>query len=229
MQSAYRANFSTETPLMKLQNDILSAFDVRRGVLVVLLDRTAAFDTVDHEGLLRLLQSRFHLSGVASPVDALIPHWMVISCQHSRKPLWAMESQFRSPTGVSLGSRSIYCVYLSSLWYHTKAWPFLQFMQMIFNYIQPMTLALQVMSASQHLSNIQLVIGDQIIPLSTEVTNLGVSLDSSCKLSAHVQHIVRTCNFHLRNLRRIRRFIDMKTCNHAVLALIISRLDYCNG
>ena len=56
-----------------------------------------------------------------------------------------------------------------------------------------------------------------------------MSLDSSCKLSAHVQHIVRTCNFHLRNLWRIRRFIDMKTCHHAVLALIISRLDYCNG
>ena len=61
----YKANFSTETALMKLQNDILSAFDVRRGVLVVLLDLTAAFDTVDHEGLLRPLQSRFHLSGVA--------------------------------------------------------------------------------------------------------------------------------------------------------------------
>ena len=84
-------------------------------------------------------------------------------------------------------------------------------------------------ASSQYLTNIQLVIGDQIIPLSTGVTNLGVSLDSSCKLSAHVQHIVRTCNFHLRNLWRIRRFIDMKTCHHAVLALIISRLDYCNG
>ena len=75
-------------------------------------------------------------------------------------------------------------------------------------------------ATSQHLSNIQLVIGDQIIPLSTEVTNLGVFLVSSCKLSSHVQHIVRTCNFHLRNLWRFRRFIDMKTCHHAVLALI---------
>ena len=33
----------------------------------------------------------------------------------------------------------------------------------------------------------------------------------------------------LRNLWRIRRFIDNKTCHHAVRALIISRLDYCNS
>ena len=35
--------------------------------------------------------------------------------------------------------------------------------------------------------------------------------------------------YHIRNLWRIRRFIDQKTCHHAVQALIISRLDYCNG
>lgn len=80
-----------------------------------------------------------------------------------------------------------------------------------------------------HLSNLHLVISDQTVPLSSEVMNLGVCLDSSFKLSSHVKHIVRTCNFHFRNLWRIRRFIDVKTCHHAVRALIISRLDYCNS
>ena len=84
-------------------------------------------------------------------------------------------------------------------------------------------------SSFTHLANINLVLDDQVIPLSRSVINLGVSLDSSFKLSSHVQRIVRTCNFHLKNLWRIRRFIDMKTCHHAVLALIISRLDYCNS
>ena len=78
MQSAYRANSSTETALMKLQNDILSAYDVQRGVLVVLLDLTAAFDTTRSQLLLQLLQSRFHLSTVAHKWMRYIPHWMVI-------------------------------------------------------------------------------------------------------------------------------------------------------
>ena len=35
--------------------------------------------------------------------------------------------------------------------------------------------------------------------------------------------------FHIRTLWRIRRFIDKETCHHAVRALVISRLDYCNS
>ena len=106
MQSAYRANFSTETALMKLQNDILSAFDVRRGVLVVLLDLTAAFDTIDHEGLLKLLQSRFHLSGVAHQwMRSYLTGWSSrVSIQGNLSEPW--KSQLRRPTGVSVGSRS---------------------------------------------------------------------------------------------------------------------------
>ena len=48
-------------------------------------------------------------------------------------------------------------------------------------------------------------------------------------LSAQVNKVVRNCNYHLSNLWRIRRFIDLKTCHHAVRALILSRLDYCNS
>ena len=65
MRSAYRANFSTETALIKLKNDVLLAFDSHRSVSVVFLDLTAAFDTVDNDGPLRLLESRCRLSGVA--------------------------------------------------------------------------------------------------------------------------------------------------------------------
>lgn len=52
MQSAYRKVFSTETALLLVQNDILVA--LRRGneVLLVLLDYSSAFDTIDHSTLL---------------------------------------------------------------------------------------------------------------------------------------------------------------------------------
>ena len=50
---------------MLVQNDILEALDQRFGVILVLLDMSAAFDTVDHETLLSPLEQRFGMSGPA--------------------------------------------------------------------------------------------------------------------------------------------------------------------
>ena len=54
-QSAYRLRHSTETALVRIHDDILQALDREKGVILVLLDLKAAFDTVDHSMLLRQL------------------------------------------------------------------------------------------------------------------------------------------------------------------------------
>ena len=59
MQSAYKKLHSTETALIRVQNDILCALDRKCAVALVLLDLSAAFDTVDHNILLSRLSSRF--------------------------------------------------------------------------------------------------------------------------------------------------------------------------
>ena len=56
-QSAYRKEYSVDTALLKVKEDILSAFDNQNGVLLVLLDLSAAFDTVDHNILLSHLKN----------------------------------------------------------------------------------------------------------------------------------------------------------------------------
>ena len=47
-QSAYRPKHSTETALVRTHEDLMQAVDSRRGVLLVLLDLSAAFDTLHH-------------------------------------------------------------------------------------------------------------------------------------------------------------------------------------
>ena len=62
-QSAYKPCHSTETALLRVQNDILQALDNGDSVILVLLDLSAAFDTVDHLMLLTRLSKRFGIRG----------------------------------------------------------------------------------------------------------------------------------------------------------------------
>jgi len=62
-QSAYRAHQSTETTILKVMSDILSALDSGDLALLTLLDLSAAFDTVDHVILLQRLKTSYGISG----------------------------------------------------------------------------------------------------------------------------------------------------------------------
>jgi hypothetical protein len=55
-QSAYRTFHSPETALLKVQNDIIQSFDNINVTILVMLDLSAAFDTIDHGTLLRRLE-----------------------------------------------------------------------------------------------------------------------------------------------------------------------------
>jgi len=65
MQSAYRPHHSTETALVKVQSDILTALDQHKEAMLVLLDFSAAFDLLDHQQLLARLSSRYGIGGIA--------------------------------------------------------------------------------------------------------------------------------------------------------------------
>ncbi len=65
LQSAYLELHSTETALIKVQNDILCALDNGNCVILIMLDLSAAFNMVDHKILLSRLSSRFGICGKA--------------------------------------------------------------------------------------------------------------------------------------------------------------------
>jgi len=65
MQSAYRTAHSTETALLRVFNDLLNAVDKGHEAVLVLLDYSAAFDTISHDIFLKRLSQRYGISATA--------------------------------------------------------------------------------------------------------------------------------------------------------------------
>ena len=110
LQSAYKDKHSTETALIKVQNDILSALDAGSSAILLMLDLSAAFDTIDHDILLSRLCNVYGITGNA--LD-----WFR-SCLTGRIQRVVIEDSvsvdqeldFGVPQGSVLGPR-FYCMY----------------------------------------------------------------------------------------------------------------------
>ena len=81
----------------------------------------------------------------------------------------------------------------------------------------------------QQCSTAPLLIAGALIQPSSHVRDLGVIFDSDLSMSTNVNMLISVCFFHLRQLRLIRRSLDVEAAHALVRALIHSRLDYCNG
>ena len=65
IQYGYRKGHSTETLLLKIVNDLLINCDEQKPSILMLLDLSAAFDTVDQSKLLLILQEEIGVEGIA--------------------------------------------------------------------------------------------------------------------------------------------------------------------
>ena len=64
-QFGYKKSHSTELLLLKFMNDLLVGIDSKNGVVVLLIDLSAAFDTVNHKKLLNILFNELRICGTA--------------------------------------------------------------------------------------------------------------------------------------------------------------------
>ena len=64
-ENGYKTNHSTEFLMMKVVNDLLMNCDEKKPTILLLLDLSAAFDTVDQEKLLDILKNEIGIEGTA--------------------------------------------------------------------------------------------------------------------------------------------------------------------
>ena len=77
-QSAYKTGHSTETALLRIKSDIMQAMDNGHAVSMVLLDLSAAFDSIDHSILLHRLSNVFGFKSYVRPID-----WLSYLCSRT--------------------------------------------------------------------------------------------------------------------------------------------------
>ena len=268
-QSAYRPHHSTETALLRVQDDIASVLDKNRGVLLAMIDLSAAFDTIDHCSFTALFPHKYGVDGTALGwfQSYLAGRLLCVRVGDHRSDPQTLSCGV--PQGSVLGPVvfNLYTtpleqiVHRHKLRYHKYA----DDMQ-IYGEVDPKSVFDQLRVQSQlesclaevrawmlknmlkindektefilfinpqqarFVTEASITLGGAAIKATKTVRNLGVvmmnsHLDASDKVSA----IVRSCNHHLRRIARVRQYISDEACKLAVLALVISRLDYCNG
>ena len=75
----------------------------------------------------------------------------------------------------------------------------------------------------------QLSIGNTSVSSSTNVRNLGVSLDKELNMQSQVTSVCKSAYFHLKNIARVRKYLTVAAAESLVHAFITSRIDYCNS
>lgn len=113
-QSGFKPLHSTETALLKVLNDIFLATDSGKSVLLVLLDLTAAFDTVHHEVLLHHLE---YYVGITGPELSWFRSYLsdrMVCVQMSGYSSDFLHFPWGVPQGSILGPL-LFCIYIMPL------------------------------------------------------------------------------------------------------------------
>ena len=264
-QSAYRWGHSTETALLKITDDIHSAMEARSCVVLLALDISAAFDTINHEILLKRLECDFGITGVALEwIRSYISDrecYVAVGSHNSDSwkcasgipqgsvlgPLFfslyvAPIAQIFSECGIKFhqyaDDTQLYtgvnsadisnldalrnCVRIATNWFLTND------LQLNTDKTEAMLFGTRQQLA-KHQDNQVLRLGDCDVKYGSTVKILGVQLDSTLSLVSQVDSIVRSCNYHIRALRHIRKCLTLDAAKTIAFGLVTSRLDYCNS
>ena len=72
-------------------------------------------------------------------------------------------------------------------------------------------------------------LGAANISVSDKIKILGTFLDCNLTMNQQVNETVKSCNYHIRSLRHVRKRLNLESAKLIASGLIISRLDYSNA
>ena len=263
-QSAYKQHHSVETALTRVQNDVILSLDQRDEALLVLLDFTSAFDTIDHDIMLTRSARRYGFGGC-------VHNWLK-SHLSDRSHVVKIENNFSGsvpdecgvPQGSAMGlilssldSAPIYDIIqahgISSMIYADDVQVYLTFpisyrettVQRVNNCITDIiswsiqnkliinaakTEVLHFMSEFAPTPPHPLVVSVDGVDISaaTKIRNLGVIMDKHLSMSDHVTKTCQSATISIRNIGNIRQYLDRKSIETLVHALIMLHVDNCN-
>ena len=262
-QSAYRANHSTETTLCSIMNDMVNMVDEGKCGILIMLDLSAAFDTVVHEYLLRDLRS----IGVIDEALMFLQSYLsdrktIVEVSGYKSSEWFLTKGV--PQGSVLGPMlfNIYTIELSNIlkkynvyfklyaddtqfyfsltttqdttdkvsriMFEVKNWMQKKKLKLNDDKTECMLFGVKTsLTNYQQLRNIR--IGEADIETVSVVRNLGVMIDCNLTMKDQILNTVKTCNYHLRNIAFIRKYLSEDSAKILVINHVISRLDYCNS
>ena len=264
-QSAYRKYHSTETALLKILDDVYSNAGRFQSTLLIGLDLSAAFDTIDKTTLIARLRRSFGISG---PALDWISSYLSNRSQHVRVGSSLSPSstcEHGVPQGSVLGP-ILFSLYVApvanvisafGVSHHQYADDTQLYIALDHDHPQdtrsltPCTAAvchwfllnglclnpnkseaiiLGTPASIKHTDNPQTVnIAGAIIPVTSTLKSLGVTLDSQLSFNQHIGSVCKISYFHLRSMRHVRSCLPPEVLRTVACSIVSAKLDYCNS
>ena len=266
-QSGYKRYHSCETLLMRVTNDILTNMDNSKCTIKLLLDLSAAFDTVDHDELLHKLWFELGFRGKVFNwfAEFLGGRKQAVSVDGHKSSF--SENKYGVPQGSVVGP-FLFNIYVRNLIKfmenqgftvhgyaddhqfllafqidfqvavvrsiipraldHIACWMNRHFLKL--NPSKSQVIVFHPDSKNQQVVFDLLMLSDgSYIKISSEVYNLGVTLDSTLSFSPHITSSVAQGYHLIRNIAGIRKFLQLDHLKTLVNSVIIGKVDNCNS
>ncbi|PFX29818.1 hypothetical protein AWC38_SpisGene5450 [Stylophora pistillata] len=216
-QSAYRQNHSTETALLKVTNDILLNMNNQCVTLLILLDLSAAFDTINHDTMLRRLEYSFGIQGKAFSCFA--------SCLSGRTQRIMIKESLSKPIVHDPNDTAKLAVVRNMEDCMRDICSWMLNNDLHFNDDKNEFLLIGSSQQLRKLDNISICVGDSDIHPVPLGRSLGCWFDSRLSTASHITKICTSSFYFIHNIRRIREYLSRQSSEILVHAFITSSLD----
>lgn len=257
-QSSYREYHSCETALVRMSDDIQKFLHNKINVYLLLLDSSAAFDTVDQCILLNKLEKQYNVRGKALQMISSYFQDRTFSVKINEVQSSPKKLIHGVPQGSLLGPL-FYILYTKEIEvivqkHGLRIQSYADDCQIYVSFSDERKIEAEN-ALKSCLNEIQSWMGRNFLKLNADKTKvkifkhkmslvseistigetcpesvrvLGVLFNDDFKFNDFIKQKVKVCNFHLRNFYNIKDSLDISSRILLVTNFILATIDYCN-